>query len=102
MKNGVQFKIKGLNQEKNLNILSKTFSLHDIVRLSKNMATFKVSLLHAKKVRKKLKDLSVEILEERRLGIFPVRGRTENLRFQAYRNFPSGQLFGQVPAAKAF
>lgn len=75
MKNGVQFKIKGLNQEKNLNILSKTFSLHDIVRLSKNMATFKVSLLHAKKVRKKLKDLSVEILEERRLGIFPVLAR---------------------------
>ena len=67
MKNGVQFKIKGLNQEKNLNILAKKFPIYDIVRVSKNSAVFKVNIMHAKKVRKALIDLNYEIIEENNL-----------------------------------
>ncbi len=79
LKNGVQFKIKGLNQEKNLNILAKKFPIYDIVRVSKNCSIFKVNIFHAKKVRKILIDLNYEILEEKRLGALPVLFRVFNI-----------------------
>ena len=79
MKNGVQFKIKGLNQEKNLNILAKKFPIYDIVRVSKNCAVFKVNIMHAKKVRKALIDLNYEIIEEKKLGAISMLLRVVNV-----------------------
>ena len=79
LKNGVQFKIKGLNQEKKLNILLKTCPLHDVVRVSKDISTFKVSIFHIKKVRKKLTELEFEILEEKRIGAIPIVLRVFNI-----------------------
>lgn len=79
MKNGVQFKIKSLNQEKKLNILLKTCHLYDVVRESKAISVFRCSLFHAKKVRKKLKELDIEIVEEKNVGFFSFMLRSLNV-----------------------
>lgn len=68
MKSGVLFKIKGLNIEKNLNILSKQVEIFDIFRHSKNLTSFRVGVTKAKSVRKFLQAHNYEILEERRVG----------------------------------
>lgn len=97
MKNGVQFKIKGLNQEKNLNILAKKFPIYDIVRVSKNCSIFKVNIFHAKKVRKILIDLNYEILEEKRLGALPVLLRVFNIYTISAIIFSTILIFAQSP-----
>lgn len=66
-----EFKIKGLNQEKNLNIISKKFKIYELKRHSKNCSSFKVSFFKAKKVRKLLISFGYEILEEKNHGILP-------------------------------
>lgn len=97
MKNGVQFKIKGLNQEKNLNILAKKFPIYDIVRVSKNCSIFKVNIFHAKKIRKILIDLNYEILEEKRLGALPVLLRVFNIYTISAIIFSAILIFAQSP-----
>ena len=97
LKNGVQFKIKGLNQEKNLNILAKKFPIYDIVRVSKNCSIFKVKIFHAKKVRKILIDLNYEILEEKRLGALPVLLRVFNIYTISAIIFSTILIFAQSP-----
>ena len=68
LKSGVLFKIKGLNIEKNLNILSKQVEIFDIFRHSKNLTSFRVGVTKAKSVKKFLQAHNYEILEERRVG----------------------------------
>ena len=64
LKSGVLFKIKGLNIEKNLNILSKQVEIFDIFRHSKNLTSFRVGVTKAKSVKKFLQAHTYEILEE--------------------------------------
>ena len=97
MKNGVQFKIKGLNQEKNLNILAKKFPIYDIVRVSKNCSIFKVNIFHAKKVRKTLIEYNFEILEEKRVGVLPLLLKVFNIYAISALIFCSILIFAQSP-----
>lgn len=97
MKNGVEFKIKGLNQEKKLNILSKIYPIYDIVRISKNCFTFKVSIFHAKKVRKTLIEYNFEILEEKRVGVLPLLLKVFNIYAISALIFCSILIFIQSP-----
>ena len=66
-----EFKIKGLNQEKNLNIISKKYKINELKRHSKNCSSFKVSYFQAKKVKKLLLSFGYEILEEKNHGVLP-------------------------------
>ena len=66
-----EFKIKGLNQEKNLNIISKKYKINELKRHSKNCSSFKVSFFQAKKVKKLLLSFGYEILEEKNYGVLP-------------------------------
>ncbi len=61
VKNQTEFCIHTLNQEKLLNELSKTFTLFEINRLSKNETTFKCSYFEYKKIEKVLKTKEIEI-----------------------------------------
>ena len=97
LKNGVQFKIKGLNQEKNLNILAKKFPIYDIVRVSKNCSIFKVKIFHAKKVRKTLIEYNFEILEEKRVGVLPLLLKVFNIYAISALIFCSILIFAQSP-----
>ena len=97
LKNGIQFKIKGLNQEKNLNILAKKFPIYDIVRVSKNCAVFKVNIMHAKKVRKALIDLNYEIIEEKKLGAISMLLRVVNVYIISALVISSILIFAQSP-----
>ena len=97
LKNGIQFKIKGLNQEKNLNILAKKFPIYDIVRVSKNCAVFKVNIMHAKKIRKALIDLNYEIIEEKKLGAISMLLRVVNVYIISAFVISSILIFAQSP-----
>lgn len=97
MKNGVEFKIKGLNQEKNLNILAKKFPIYDIVRVSKNCSIFKVNIMHAKKIRKALIDLNYEIIEEKKLGAISMLLRVVNVYIISAFVISSILIFAQSP-----
>ena len=61
VKNQTEFCIHTLNQEKLLNELSKTFTLFEINRLSKNETTFKCSYFEYKNIEKVLKTKEIEI-----------------------------------------
>ena len=67
-----KFKIKGLNQEKNLNILSKKINVYDVVRIEKNLSTLKVKYHESKKAKKILLELGYEILLEENHGFSPL------------------------------
>lgn len=60
-KNQTKFHIKGLNQEKILNDLSKKVSLMEVKRNAKDDTTFKCSYFSYKKVEKYLKNKNVKI-----------------------------------------
>lgn len=62
------FKIKGLNIEKNLNILSKDYAIYDIERKEKNITTFTVDFRYHKKIKKALLKFGYEIVEEKNQG----------------------------------
>lgn len=66
-----QFKIKGLNQEKNFNDLSKKVKIYDFHRLQPDISIFKVSYFDARKTQKMLKGYGYEILEEKNSGFMP-------------------------------
>ena len=65
------FKIKGLNIEKNLNILSKKFAIYDTERIEKNLTQFSVDFRYYKNVKKELIKLGYEIVEEKNSGFLP-------------------------------
>lgn len=65
-----QFEIKGLNQEKFFNLLSKKYHIFDIDRKQKNLSTFKVDLRNKKEVKKEILDAGYEIESEESGGIF--------------------------------
>ncbi len=68
--NYVYFEIKGLNQEKFFNSLSKKFYLYEINRLEKNRTSFKVSFFEGPKVKKEIISAGFEILKEQKKGPF--------------------------------
>lgn len=65
------FKVKGLNVEKNLSSLSKKIPLFDITRIEKNQTTISVNFIHRKRLKKELRSLGYEILEEKNYGFLP-------------------------------
>ncbi len=65
------FKIKGLNVEKSLNILAKDYPVFEVERIEKNLTKFKVGYRDRKKVKKTLKNLGYEIIEEKNVGFLP-------------------------------
>ncbi len=69
-KNQTKFKISGLNQEKLLNELSKSFTLSDIDRQSKNNTTFSCGFFEHKKVEKILKNKGVKVESVTHEGVF--------------------------------
>lgn len=64
------FEIKGLNQERFFNALSKKFEIFDIQRFEKNRSQFKVKYFDGKTVRKEILDAGFAILSETRGGVF--------------------------------
>ena len=64
------FEIKGLNQERFFNSLSKKFEVFEIERPEKNRSKFKVKFFDGKKVRKLILENGFEILSEKRSGFF--------------------------------
>lgn len=64
------FEIKGLNQERLFNELSKKFEIFEIERLEKNRSRFKVKYFDGVKVRKALIAAGYEIINEKRNGLF--------------------------------
>ena len=69
-RNKTYFRIKGLNQEKFFNELSKKISMSDIERHSKNETSFSCSFFDQKKVDKLLKEKKFEILSIKNEGFF--------------------------------
>lgn len=69
MKNYHYFEIKGLNQERFFNNLSKKYQIFEIKRLDKTHSSFKVRFLDGKKVKKIIEANGFEILSEKQGGI---------------------------------
>lgn len=63
------FTIKGLNQERFFNKLSKDFFIYEINRIERNKTSFKVSFKDAKKVKKIILSNHFEILSEEKKGL---------------------------------
>ena len=68
LKSFCQFEIKGLNQERTFNELSKRYKIFDYERKSKEVALFKTSFFSGKKVQKELLGQGFEILSLKRKG----------------------------------
>ncbi len=64
------FEIKGLNQERFFNNLSKKYQIFEINRLEKNRTKFKVNYFDGKKIKKEILDAGFEIVDEKRGGVF--------------------------------
>lgn len=69
MKNYVLFEVKGLNQERFFNEISKTFKVYDVKRVSKEHCFFKASLFDERKIKKELKKAGFEIISEKHKGV---------------------------------
>lgn len=69
LKSRVKIKIKSLNQEKKLNLLSKQVKLFNVDRLEKNITNFEIEETSLKTTRKFLLDNQIEILEIQSHGI---------------------------------
>ncbi len=70
MKSFSKFEIRGINQEKLLNAISKKIKIFNISRKDKFHSVFSVSILNEKKVKKILQNSNVEILSIQRVGLF--------------------------------
>lgn len=68
IKNYCIFHIKGLNQERFFNELSKEFQVFDINRYEKNKTTFKVPLKNFKAVKNKILSSGFEIIGQSKFG----------------------------------
>lgn len=64
------FEIKGLNQERFFNALSKKLEIFEIKRYEKNRSSFKVKYFDGKAAKKEILDAGYEILSEKRGGFF--------------------------------
>ena len=74
MKNFVMFEIKGYNQEKFFNTLSKEYAIFDIKREDKERSFFKVKASDEKRVTAEIKENGFEILAIKREGfVFKIR-----------------------------
>lgn len=71
-----KFEIKGLNQERFINNISKKFKIFDYNRENKEYASFKVNYLSGKKVENELKESGFEILSIEKRGIYIFFNRT--------------------------
>lgn len=69
-KNYHLFEIKGLNQERFFNSISKKYRIFELDRTQKNLSTFKVDFRDAKAVRKEILGVGFEIVSEKSGGIF--------------------------------
>lgn len=69
-KNYHSFEIKGLNQERFFNSISKKYHIFELDRAQKNLSSFKVSFRDAKNVRKEILAAGFEIVSEKSGGIF--------------------------------
>lgn len=63
-----QFEIKGLNQERFFNSLSKKYHIFDVDRKQKNLSAFKVELHDRKNVKKEILGAGFEITSEKSAG----------------------------------
>ncbi len=64
------YEIKGLNQERFFNNLSKKYSIYELNRFEKSRAEFKVSFFDGEKVKKEILAAGYQILNEKKGGIF--------------------------------
>lgn len=64
-----KFEIKGLNQERFFNNLSKKYEIYDLDRVEKNRSFFSVKFMQANKVKKEILAAGFEILTESSSGI---------------------------------
>lgn len=69
MKNRCQFKIKGFNQERNLNKLCQNAKILEFQRKEYGISTLTCSIFEEKKVEKMLVSLNFEILEKKHFGL---------------------------------
>lgn len=67
----VQFQIKGLNQEKILNKLSKKYNIYNILRLEKQISVLEVSFFIANKFKKSITESGLEVIAKKSIGILP-------------------------------
>lgn len=67
-----EFVIKGLNQERFFNKLSKKIYVFDICRIEKNKTSFKVDLKNKHLARKEILSSNFEILQENKRGLFSI------------------------------
>lgn len=64
-----QFEIKGLNQERFFNSLSKKYNIFEVDRIQKNLSLFKVNLHDRAAVKKEILDAGYQIVSEKSAGI---------------------------------
>ena len=69
-RNYYEYVIKGLNQERFFNELSKKYYIFDVNRYEKNKTSFKIGLKNAKKVKKDIIFSHFEIIGENKRGFF--------------------------------
>jgi len=71
-RNYQEFVIKGLNQERFFNKLSKNIYVFDICRIEKNKVSFKVDLKDSRFAREEILSSNFGILEENKRGLFSI------------------------------
>ena len=69
-KNYYEFVIKGLNQERFFNKITKKYYVFDVCRYEKNKTSFKVELRNARQIRKEILSSNFEIIGEKKNGFF--------------------------------
>lgn len=69
-KNRATIKVKGLNQERAINNLSKTLKIYNYKREEQNLSQFEVELKHTKKIKQMLEQEGLEVLSISHKGLY--------------------------------
>lgn len=69
LKNRTTIKVKGLNQERALNNISKSVNIYNYKRYDRNLSEFEIKIKDSKKIDKLLKKEGLEILSIKNAGI---------------------------------
>lgn len=69
-KNRAMIKVKGLNQERAINNLSKTLKIYNYKREEQNLSQFEVELKHTKKIKQMLEQEGLEVLSISHKGFY--------------------------------
>ena len=69
-RNRATIKVKGLNQERAINNLSKTLKIYNYKREEQNLSQFEVELKHTKKIKQMLEQEGLEVLSISHKGFY--------------------------------